>query len=84
MMTPDVFMDGQFFEVEVENCDKDSEGNLKPEAEVYSRITRSFPLGGPESFNQELRIRNQAINQSSCRMSFALGRALVATTHKQT
>ncbi len=40
VMTPDVFMDGQFFEVEVENCDKDSEGNPKPDAEVYSRITR--------------------------------------------
>ena len=40
MMTPEAFLEGQFFEVEVENCDKDAQGNLKPEAEVYSRITK--------------------------------------------
>ena len=38
-MTPDVFLEGQFFEVEVEQCDTDSKGNPKNEAEVYSRIT---------------------------------------------
>ena len=39
-MTPDVFLDGQFFEVEVASCDSDSEGKAKPEAEVYSRIVK--------------------------------------------
>lgn len=39
-MSPEMFLNGQFFEVEVENCDRDSEGTPKPEAEVYSRITK--------------------------------------------
>ena len=38
-MSPDVFLEGQFFEVEVENCAKDFKGNQKTDAEVYSRIT---------------------------------------------
>ena len=39
-MKPDVFLDGQFFEVEVESCNRDSEGKPKQDAEVYSRVTR--------------------------------------------
>ena len=39
-MSPSVFLNGQFFEVQVEKCDKDSEGNAKLEAEVYSRVTK--------------------------------------------
>ena len=38
-MAPDIFLEGQFFEVVVENCDTDSKGNQKADAEVYSRIT---------------------------------------------
>ncbi len=40
LMSPDVFLNGQFFEVLVEKCDKDSAGNPKPEEEVYSRVTK--------------------------------------------
>ena len=39
-MSPDVFLDGQFFEVEVASCNLDSEGHAKPNAEVYSRVTK--------------------------------------------
>ena len=40
LMSPDAFLNGQFFEVLVEKCDRDSAGNAKPEAEVYSRVTK--------------------------------------------
>ena len=46
-MTPDVFLEGQFFQVEVANCDTDSEGNPKPDAEVYSRITKIISARWP-------------------------------------
>lgn len=39
-MSADVFLDGQFFEVQVEHCDTDARGEPKQRAEIYSRITR--------------------------------------------
>ena len=39
-MNPSIFLDGQFFEVEVANIERDSEGNQKTEAETYSRIVK--------------------------------------------
>lgn len=39
-MSPETFLEGQFFEVEVESCNLDAEGNPKPEAELYSRVTK--------------------------------------------
>lgn len=39
-MTPEIFLQGQFFEVEVADCNRDAEGGPKPDAEVYSRVTR--------------------------------------------
>jgi hypothetical protein len=46
-MTADVFLEGQFFQVEVETCMLDSEGEIKPEAEWYSRITRIVSMAWP-------------------------------------
>ena len=46
-MSPDVFLDGQFFEVEVESCNLDSEGQPKPDAEVYSRVTKILAARWP-------------------------------------
>ena len=46
-MSPDVFLDGQFFEVEVADCNRDSEGNPKPGAENYSRIVRILSVTRP-------------------------------------
>ena len=46
-MAPEVFLDGQFFEVEVETSDRDSDGKPKQEAEVYSRITRIISATRP-------------------------------------
>ncbi|WP_263382254.1 hypothetical protein [Granulicella arctica] len=39
-MSANVFLEGQFFEVEVDDCNRDAEGNSKPGADTYSRITR--------------------------------------------
>ena len=76
-MSPELFLEGQFFEVEVESCNRDAEGKPKQGAEVYSTVTRILsrdlaPNLNLESFNLESGIRespNQAINQSSCRLS---------------
>ncbi len=46
-MTPDVFMEGQLFEVEVADCNRDSQGNPKPNAEVYSRVVRIISVTRP-------------------------------------
>ncbi len=43
-MSPDIFLEGQFFEVEVQACNRDSEGNPKPQAEEYSRVTRILSM----------------------------------------
>ncbi len=39
-MSADVFLEGQFFEVEVADCNRDAEGKPKPGAETYSRIVK--------------------------------------------
>ncbi len=39
-MTPEVFLEGQFFEVEVEMCSQGADGAPKACAEAYSRITK--------------------------------------------
>ena len=39
-MSADVFLDGQFLEVEVEFCSRNQAGEQKAEAEIYSRIKR--------------------------------------------
>jgi hypothetical protein len=75
-MSPEVFLEGQVYEIEVENSGKDSEERQKTDAEVYSRVTAIVSAAAhpnrrspnQESVNQESRITqspNQAINQSS-------------------
>jgi hypothetical protein len=74
-MSPEAFLDGQVYEIEVGNSYKDSEERQKTDAEVYSRVTAILSAAQPgrrspnhESLNQESRITqspNQAINQSS-------------------
>jgi hypothetical protein len=39
-MDPAVFVDGQQFEIEVEDCWKDTDNNLKTAAEIYSKVIR--------------------------------------------
>jgi hypothetical protein len=46
-MTPEVFLDGQFFEVEVESSRCDADGETKHEAEVYSKVTRILSVSRP-------------------------------------
>lgn len=46
-MSPDVFLEGQFFEVEVQDCNRDSEGKPKPGAECYSRIVKIISITHP-------------------------------------
>ncbi len=46
-MSPDVFLEGQFFEVEVESCNVGPDGEPKPKAEHYSRITEIIAARGP-------------------------------------
>jgi hypothetical protein len=71
-MSPDVFLDGQFFTVTVEDGKTNSDKSEKADAEVYSRITKFHSVEWPrsrnhsnqksfnqESFNQES--RNQPI-----------------------
>ena len=75
VMTPETFLDGQIFEIEVADSRKDSGERPKAEAEVYSRVTAILSATSPsqqspnlKSFNQESRTTqspNQAINQSS-------------------
>ena len=74
-MDPEVFLEGQVYEIEVSNSCRDSEERQKTDAEVYSRVTAILSSAHPnrqsphhESLNQESRITqspNQAINQSS-------------------
>ena len=47
LMTPEVFLEGQLFEVEVADCDRDYEGNPKSKGEVYSRIVRIISVTRP-------------------------------------
>jgi len=47
VMTPDVFLDGQFIEVEVERCNRDPEGKAKAQAEQYSRVTDILSVWWP-------------------------------------
>ncbi len=47
VMSPDIFLEGKFFEVEVESCNRDAEGNPKPGAEVYSTVTRILSANWP-------------------------------------
>jgi hypothetical protein len=74
-MDPEVFLDGQVYEIEVCDSCRDSEERQKTDAEVYSRVTAMLSAAHPnrrsphrESANQESRITqspNQPINQSS-------------------
>ncbi len=47
VMSPETFLDGQFFEVDVESCNRDEHGQQKPEAELYSRVTHIFSATWP-------------------------------------
>ena len=74
-MSPEVFLDGQVYEIEVADSCRDSEEQQKAEPEIYSRVKEIISAAHPkrlspnqESANQESRIKqspNQAINQSS-------------------
>jgi hypothetical protein len=46
-MSPDVFLEGQFFEVEIADCNRDDEGKPKADAEVYSRVIRVIAATRP-------------------------------------
>ena len=73
-MPPDVFLEGQMYEVEVEDCRKNADEGAKADAEVYSRVTKilSADRRPPQSFNHEsgnqesgiMQSPNQGINQS--------------------
>lgn len=73
-MVPDVFLEGQMYEVQVEDCRKNADERPKSDAEVYSQVTRIVSVNRrpPESFNQKsknqesgiMQSPNQGINQS--------------------
>ena len=70
VMSPETFLDGQFFEVEVESCNRDAEGAPKPGGgDLLPRHAHSlFNLAVRaifQSFNQESRIRNHPNKQST-------------------
>jgi hypothetical protein len=46
-MSPDVFLDGQFFWVTVEDCLRKTDGTEKADAEVYSRIVKFHSVERP-------------------------------------
>jgi hypothetical protein len=48
-MTPDVFLEGQFFWVTVEDARLDSDKATKSDAEIYSRITEFHSVERPQS-----------------------------------
>jgi hypothetical protein len=48
-MSPEVFSQGQFFEVSIEDAIQDSDGKTKADAEVYSRITEFHSVEWPRS-----------------------------------
>ena len=74
VMSPDVFMEGQVFTIEVKDSTRNSSEEDKTAAEIYSRVVEivsvdraALPAHNPESINQKSRIMqptNQAINQS--------------------
>jgi hypothetical protein len=69
-MLPDVFLEGQVYEVEVEDCRKGVDEEMKSEAEIYSVVTRIISATHPQSSNPNLSIGNQeslnhAIKQST-------------------
>ncbi|HZU29726.1 MAG TPA: hypothetical protein VFB79_01345 [Candidatus Angelobacter sp.] len=78
-MSPDIFMEGQLFTVEVKDSRRNSAERNKTDAEIYSVVTEivavdrniaanpSLHSPNHESLNQESKItqsHNQAINQS--------------------
>lgn len=73
-MTPNIFLDGQVFIVEVRDCRRDAKERAKADAEVYSVVSEIVSVAHPslhspnqKSINQESGITqstNQAINQS--------------------
>ena len=69
-MSPDVFLEGQIFTVEVKDSRKDAAEKEKADAEIYSKVTAILKIEAgrnPESINQKSGIMqspNQAINQS--------------------
>lgn len=46
-MSPDVFLDDQFFRVSIADATQDSNGKTKADAEVYSRITEFHSVERP-------------------------------------
>jgi hypothetical protein len=46
-MSPDVFLDGQFFDVTVEDAGRNTDGTQKSEAEIYSRIVEFHSVTRP-------------------------------------
>ncbi len=46
-MAPGVFLENMIFELEVADCNRDDEGKPKPNAEVYSRVTRIVSVTRP-------------------------------------
>jgi hypothetical protein len=69
-MDPEVFLEGQVYELEVGDNSVDSEERQKTDAEVYSRVmaVKAAIRANQQSLNQESRITqspNPAINQSS-------------------
>ena len=48
-MTPDVFLEGQFFCVSIEDSTLNSDGKRKTDPEVYSKITKFHSVERPQS-----------------------------------
>lgn len=46
-MTPDIFLEGQFFTVAIEDATVDSDRAIKSDAEVYSKITKFHSVDRP-------------------------------------
>jgi hypothetical protein len=78
-MSPDVFMEGQVFTIDVKDSSRNSAEKVKTDAEVYSVVTEivsverpSLHSPNPESINQKslnqksriMQSHNQAVNQS--------------------
>jgi hypothetical protein len=64
-MSPDIFLEGQFFTVTIEDATLDSDKAIKSDAEVYSRITAFHSVDRPSIMNLSIRDHESGITQST-------------------
>jgi hypothetical protein len=85
-MTPEVFLEGQVYEIEVDDCGKDMNEEPKSDAEIYSVVTRivsanraNRPILNPLIRNHES--SNHAIKQSTNQVGQQVGTRKVSSNN---